>query len=217
MKSGLHARQETTAALYVHCVSAASLPRFAKTAKGSATGGERGASPSTKVLQNTARTARDNERMRMNTIENLITNHPFALGMKPEHVAELARGAEEREFETGDILFRVGEPADRLFLIVSGSVELANGRDGKCAGDALRAGDVLGWSWLFPPFSWHFTARAAAPTRVIVCNGGHLLVTAEENAAFGYELMKRVAHVVIRRMEGLKGKPVSREMAAADY
>src|SRR6185436_3874066 len=68
----------------------------------------------------------------------------------------------------------------------------------------LQGGDALGWSWLFPPFAWHFRARALTPMRAIVCDGGHLLVTCEENHDFGYELMRRVSQVAIRRMQAAR-------------
>ena len=68
----------------------------------------------------------------------------------------------------------------------------------------LGAGEVLGWSWLFPPFLWDFQARAAEPTHVVVVSGARLLVTAECNHAFGYELMKRVVKIVIHRLQSTR-------------
>ena len=138
----------------------------------------------------------------MSDIENIIGSHPFAIGLRLEHLAELAEGAEEHTFAAGDEIFHEGDPANRLFLILTGEVVLEARVQGKAFSvQELHGGCVLGWSWLFPPFAWHFTARATAPTRVIACNGGHLLVTCEENPEFGYELMRRVAQVAIQRME----------------
>lgn len=68
----------------------------------------------------------------------------------------------------------------------------------------LEAGDVLGWCWLFPPFVWHFRARALEPTSTIVLSGGHLLMAAERDPDFGYELIKRVAQVVIHRLQATR-------------
>jgi hypothetical protein len=74
---------------------------------------------------------------------------------------------------------------------------------------------VLGWSWLFPPFSWHFQARAIEPTTVISLNGAHLLVSAESNHEFGYELMKRVAQVVIRRLQITRKQLIALDIESA--
>ena len=123
--------------------------------------------------------------------------------MRPEHRELVTRNATQMEFAPGEIIFRQGEPANRLFLIDSGKVSLesAQGAEQWMLIQILGENDVMGWSWLFPPFSWHFTARAIEPTTVTVLDGGHLLVTAEENPAFGYELMRRVAQIVIDRLQ----------------
>ena len=139
-------------------------------------------------------------------IDEKILNHPFFIGMNSVHAATIAKGAEPMTFETGDIVFREGEPANRFYLIESGRVLLESGTNGKkkVPVQQLRGGDVLGWSWLFPPFSWHFQARALEPTRVLACNGGQLLVACEENHEFGYELMRRIAHLVIQRLQATR-------------
>jgi CRP/FNR family cyclic AMP-dependent transcriptional regulator len=68
----------------------------------------------------------------------------------------------------------------------------------------LEAGDALGWSWLFPPYEWHFQARAVEPTRAVVFNAAHLLVACEKDHDLGYDLMKRMAQVVIRRLQATR-------------
>lgn len=139
----------------------------------------------------------------MKTLNEAITNHTFFHGMKSEHLAVLADGARTAQFKTGDVLFREGEPANQFYLIESGKISLETHEpaNGTMLVQTLGAGDVLGWSWLFPPFSWHFQARAIEPATLIVLGGAHLLVTAERNHDFGYELLKRVAHVVIQRLQ----------------
>ena len=132
--------------------------------------------------------------------------HPFLDDMEPRHIEILLRGATEHTFAAGEIICREGEPANRFYLIDWGEVALET----KCPGDGivhvqtLHGGDVLGWSWLFAPFTWHLQARAVKDTRVIACNGAHLLVLAEEDAEFGRALMKRVAHVAIQRLQGAR-------------
>lgn len=138
-----------------------------------------------------------------NKTATLTSKHPFLVDMNPRHVEILLHGATEQQFEPGEIIFREGEPANRFYLINWGEVALET----KCPGDGmvhvqtLHGGDVLGWSWLFEPFAWNFQARAMKDTRVIACNGAHLLVTAEEDDEFGHALMKRVAHVTIQRLQ----------------
>lgn len=142
----------------------------------------------------------------MKALNETITKHAFFHGMKPEQLAVLAEGAKATAFKAGDVLFREGEPANQFFLIQSGKIALETheSADGTMPVQTLGAGDVLGWSWLFPPFVWHFQARAIEPVNVIILSGAHLLATAERHHDFGYELMKRVAQVVIRRLQATR-------------
>jgi CRP-like cAMP-binding protein len=142
----------------------------------------------------------------MNKLREIIAAHPFFRDVKPEHIDIIVSGAIEAKFKPDEILFREGEPANRFYLIESGRIaldahELA---DGTALIQYLNAGDVLGWSWLFPPFAWHFTARAVQPTRTIVLSGAHLLACAERDHEFGHDLMKRVAQVVIKRLQATR-------------
>lgn len=142
----------------------------------------------------------------MSNLAERITTHPFFERMKPAHLAILASGAKEAQFNAGDILFREGEPASQFYLIERGSVAIAAHEpgNGTVLVQELGPGDVLGWSWLFAPFEWRFMARATEATTAIVLNGAHLLIAAEENHEFGYELMKRVAQVVIHRLQATR-------------
>ena len=153
----------------------------------------------------------------MKTLNESITEHAFFLGMKPEHVAVLTEGAKTAKFKAGDVLFRVNEPANQFYLIESGKVSLEahEPADGTMPIQTLGAGEVLGWSWLFPPFLWHFQARAVEPTNAIILSGAHLLVCAERNHDFGYELMKRMAQVVIHRLQATRKRLLALQVESA--
>jgi CRP-like cAMP-binding protein len=140
------------------------------------------------------------------SLESVIVDHPFFAGMRPEHLEIIAAGATEATYEPEAVLFREGEPANKFYLIQSGQIvlEAHQPADGTVFVQSLGAGEVLGWSWLFPPFLWHFQARALEPTRVVVLDGAHLLIAAERNRDFGYELMKRVAQVLIHRLQATR-------------
>ena len=142
----------------------------------------------------------------MNTTATL--DHPFLAGMDAQYRDIFLHGARQQEFGPDEIIFREGATANTLYLIEWGEVML-EAKDPERAAkpiQILEAGEVLGWSWLFPPFAWHFQARALKPTRVICCDGGHLLVEAEENPAFGYDVMRRITRVLIQRLEAIRKK-----------
>lgn len=153
----------------------------------------------------------------MKTLNEAIAEHPFFQGMKAGHIATLTEGARAAKFKAGEVLFREKEPANQFYLIESGRVvlEAHEPADGTLPIQKLGAGEILGWSWLFPPFAWHFQARAEEPTNVIILNGAHLLVTAERDHDFGYELMKRMTQVVIHRLQATRRQLLDLQMESA--
>jgi CRP/FNR family cyclic AMP-dependent transcriptional regulator len=142
----------------------------------------------------------------MKTFNERILEHPFSKGLSQEYAAELTVGAREVCFTQGEILFRENEPANRMFLVESGkiAVEAYISTDEVFFIQQLGPGDVLGWSWFYPPYRWHLRAHALEPSTAIELNGGHLLVAAERDKAFGYELMKRVARVLVNRLQAAR-------------
>jgi len=139
----------------------------------------------------------------MKTINHKLANHPFLKGMKPEHLAILARHAREAEFRADQVIFRQSENAHQFYLILEGRVAVESyvARADDIPLQIVTAGELLGWSWLFPPFVWHFQARALQPTKAILLDGASLLVACEQDHSFGYEVMQRIAQVVIKRLE----------------
>jgi CRP/FNR family transcriptional regulator, cyclic AMP receptor protein len=143
----------------------------------------------------------------------LTTKHPFLAEMDEQHRDIFLHGAKEQEFAPGEIIFREGDPANALYLMETGEVvlEAYAGDNRRTPIQTVGAGEVLGWSWLFPPFAWHFQARATKPTRVICCDGGHLLVQAEENPTFGYDVMRRITQILIHRLQATREQLVKSE------
>src|ERR1051325_9925266 len=137
------------------------------------------------------------------SIKQILEACPFFAGMKSEHLRIIAEGATQATFGPEEFVFQEGEPANRLYLVKSGriAVEAHEPANGTIRVQVLGPGDILGWSWMFPPFVWHLRARAVEPVKVIVLNAAHLLICAEREHDFGYELMKRVAQVVIHRLQ----------------
>jgi CRP/FNR family transcriptional regulator, cyclic AMP receptor protein len=135
-----------------------------------------------------------------------ITAHPFLKGLSSQHLNVLSDSAMLMEFKQGEIIFREGDIANRFYLIESGEVALETAdkdAEPKCI-QTIGAGDVLGWSWLFPPYYWHFDARAVKPTKAIFFYGTRLREKCEEDHDLGYELMKRMAGIVINRLQATR-------------
>lgn len=142
------------------------------------------------------------------TMATRVALHPFLAGMKREHLVLLADCAISARFLPGDVILSAGDQADRFFLIETGKVVLESGKDygDPVVIDTIGAGDLLGWSWMFPPYTWRFKARAVAPTRVIFFAGPVLREYCERDHALGYALMKRLSAVMTRRMQNARQK-----------
>ena len=141
--------------------------------------------------------------MNSSILEAAVANHPFVQGMSAEHLRILVECAMFTQFEAGQIVFHAGEIANRFYLIQQGKVSLETraANNELIVVQVLGAGDALGWSWLFAPFYWHFSACAMETTRAIFFYGTRLRARCEEDHEFGYELMKRVAAVLMERVQ----------------
>jgi CRP-like cAMP-binding protein len=139
-------------------------------------------------------------------VEAAVLAHPFLSGLKPEHLRVLANNALRMQYQADELIFREGDPANRFYLIERGRVSLEYGRkdESPMPIQAIGPGDVLGWSWLFPPYYWNFDARAVEPTTAIFFYGTRLRDECEQDKVLGYELMKRMTAVAIQRLQATR-------------
>jgi len=140
------------------------------------------------------------------SIENIIKNHPFLEGLSPHQYRILSDCAMKTRFATDEVIFREGDPANRFYLIQKGGVALESftRERGRVQIQAVGPGEVLGWSWLIPPYFWHFDARALEPTEAIFLYGPPLRDECELDHDLGYELFKRISQVMLRRMQATR-------------
>jgi CRP-like cAMP-binding protein len=140
-----------------------------------------------------------------------VALHPFLAGMNRSQLALLTDCAMVVHFNPGEVIFREGELANRFYLIETGKVILeSSGRAGDpVIIDGVGAGDLLGWSWMFPPYVWHFTARAMERTEAIFFYGTILREYCERDHTLGYELFKRMSAVMIKRLQAAREKMLS--------
>ncbi len=128
--------------------------------------------------------------------------HPFLAGMKPRHLELLAGCAMPARFGPGEVIFREGDIANRFYLIENGGIALETKvHDTPVYIETLAAGDVLGWSWLYEPYLWHFDAVTFATTDAVFFYGTRLREMCDQDHELGYELMKRVSNTIIARLQ----------------
>ena len=138
----------------------------------------------------------------MEPFERLLSEHPFLQGMRPETIQVLVGCATNVRFETGDYVVREGAEAKQWFLVRSGQVMLETRLQGRgCVQvGTLGENDVIGWSWLVPPYVHQFDARAIEAVRAVALDGVCLRHKCEADHDLGFEIMKRFLYVVQRRL-----------------
>jgi CRP/FNR family transcriptional regulator, cyclic AMP receptor protein len=143
-------------------------------------------------------------------LEAQVAAHPFLIGMSNNHVHLLADCAMRSHFKAGQVIFREGESANRFYLIEHGKVALESSTLGEPVRiEEIGDGDLLGWSWLFPPYAWHFGARALEDTTAIFFYGTVLRDYCEKDNSLGLELFKRMSVVMLRRLQVSRQKFLS--------
>ena len=147
--------------------------------------------------------------MNPHELANDIAAIPFLKGMNDRHIRVLAGCACRIHIEKGTIIFHQGETANRFYLIEKGTIqveaELKSGERRIVAG-SIEAGAVLGWSWLFPPYEWQFTARALTQTYALFFYATVLREHCETDPSLGFELFKRMGAEMVQRLHSARGR-----------
>ncbi|QOV33566.1 cyclic nucleotide-binding domain-containing protein [Streptomyces ferrugineus] len=122
-----------------------------------------------------------------------------------ERLMSLAR---EVSFPEDTRIFEAGGTADRFWVIRSGAVSLDQRVTSvqRVTVASLGAGDLLGWSWLFPPYQWDFGAEAFSPVRAYEFEAAAVLRLCEEDTRLGLSLVRHVAEILAHRLEMTRGK-----------
>ncbi|HTW08827.1 MAG TPA: cyclic nucleotide-binding domain-containing protein [Acidimicrobiales bacterium] len=132
-----------------------------------------------------------------------LAQYPLFAGMPTATLERLSRSAQEVAFDTGHVILAEGGHAGTLYLLRRGKVTLSTHAPGR--GDLLvqtiGPGEVLGLSWLFPPFKWRFDARAIEPVAALAVDGPGVRAELDDNPALGYQLLKRIGPVILDRLQ----------------
>lgn len=141
----------------------------------------------------------------MQSIEQYLPEHAFFAGLDEQAIALMAGCAVNVHFRPGELLFREGEAADTFYVIRQGrvAIEMRLPTEGVVL-DSARDSDVVGWSWLIPPYRWTFDARATQDTSAIAFDGACLRGKCDADPALGYALLQRVVQVMAQRLHSAR-------------
>jgi CRP-like cAMP-binding protein len=142
----------------------------------------------------------------MRALDELIADSPVFAGLAPSQLRLIAGCGRNEHVAADTLVFREGGAADRFFLIRTGAValEIAAPAGGALVIETLHDGDVAGWSWLFPPYRWHFDGRATVPTSLVAFDGACLRGKCDADHELGYQLMWRFAASMVERLQATR-------------
>ncbi len=142
------------------------------------------------------------------TSAELLAGFPPFDRLTLEHRAAIAMTTAEVLSPAGATLFTEGQPASGCWLIQSGHVALGaeNPGRGQVVVQTLGPGDLLGWSWLVPPYYWHFTATALSDVTALEFDTNELLALAEADPVFGFPLALTLFEAVVARLQSTRSR-----------
>jgi CRP-like cAMP-binding protein len=139
-------------------------------------------------------------------LESIIADLPLFRDLGPHNLELIAGCASNVRFQDGQYIFREGEEANVFYVIRHGqvSIDVFAPQRGAVTIQTLEEGDVLSWSWLFPPYRTMFDARCLTLVRALAFDGACLRGKCEEDHALGFEFMKRFARVMTERLRATR-------------
>lgn len=142
----------------------------------------------------------------MKTIADQLKTHPFFQAFNASTIEQLGGCGRHIQFEPDEQIAKAETPADAFYIVQSGhvAIEIMHPSRGPMMLQTLGSDDILGWSWLFPPYQWTYDIRAIEATRAIKMDGACLRGKCEADPAMGYELMKNFASVITNRLHSTR-------------
>lgn len=139
----------------------------------------------------------------MRTIADILKEHSFFEDLSTKDLTFIEGCGKNVLFHEGQIIASPGDPADEFYLIRQGSVALAAGTPPRkpFIFQTLGANEILGLSWLIPPYQWTVSAQAQSTTRAIAIDGVCLRQKCEEDPRLGFKLMKHLVQILVMRAD----------------
>lgn len=137
----------------------------------------------------------------MKGLGQVISEHSFFADLAQKDRELVAGCAQMAAFKAGEFLFRNGTDAENFFLLRHGRIALELQAPGKdpYRFETLGAGEVVGWSWLIPPYKWQFDGRAIEDTSVVKFDGKCLRGKCDADPRLGHDIMKKFVKVLAQR------------------
>jgi CRP/FNR family transcriptional regulator, cyclic AMP receptor protein len=148
-----------------------------------------------------------------------LAGHPFLRGMPCEHLEALVAAASDVRFPARHRIFEDGGYADRFWLIRSGRIALdvQVPGEGPVVIETIGMGELLGWSWMFPPYRWALGAVTLGPLEAFEFDARTVRDCCAADPALGHEFTQRVAQALAKRLQATRTRLIARYGRAASF
>ena len=152
-----------------------------------------------------------NSGRRESALAHQIADLAFFRGMHEDHLSKLAEYATRVEFNLGEKIFQAGDSANRFYVVETGTVQVETPVPGMSPIpiQSVGSGDVLGWSWLYPPYEWNLNAWATEPCEAIFFFAAPLRAELDADPIFGNAMYQRIAQVMMDRLHHMRTQLVT--------
>ncbi|MFD9460324.1 Crp/Fnr family transcriptional regulator [Streptomyces sp. NPDC060027] len=137
---------------------------------------------------------------------NTSTTSTMLRALPVEHRERLLRLAREVSFPEGTRLFEEGRHADRFWIIRTGTVALDLRVPGRRAAviEILGHNELVGWSWLFAPHTWHLGAGTTSPVRAYEFDADVVRAMCEADPVLGMAVARWAGEIVAHRLQSAR-------------
>lgn len=143
--------------------------------------------------------------MQTTSIRDLLNELGLFGDLEPADIDLLAGCGQNELYKAGAFLGHEGAAAENFFVVREGRVAVElYAPGGPLVIESLGPGEIVGWSWVFPPYRWNYDVEALEPAHVITFDGACLRDKCESDHSFGYRILKHFAAVAMRRLEATR-------------
>ncbi len=144
--------------------------------------------------------------MEIHSVGEILAAHPVFRDFDEETLDLLAGCARNEHFRAGQTIYSEGADADKAYLIREGdvAVEISAPQHEPLIVETVRAGEVLGWSWMVAPYKHMSDTRALNDVRAISLDAVCMRGKAETNPVLGYRMFQYLVPHMATRFRALR-------------
>lgn len=135
----------------------------------------------------------------MKKIVDILCEHSFFQELSKEHLEFIAGCGKNVVFKEKQVIAAPGDAADEFYLICHGQVAIIqeSPQHKPFIYQTLGDHEILGLSWLIPPYRWTVLAQTTQPTTAIALNGACIREKCEKDPTLGFKLMRHLVQILV--------------------